>query len=98
IAIGGYQGRHQLSTPWMRIKGIFTKRYLAAGGRDGPRNESRRRKGEAPFGKCCRGDLFARASLGLEGQTSLVYWKITDVMVKKDGKWKFVHIHVSATQ
>ncbi|MCG8604144.1 hypothetical protein MJD09_03980 [bacterium] len=31
----------------MRIKGIFTKRYLAAGGKDGPRNESRQRKGEA---------------------------------------------------
>jgi putative transposase len=32
---------------WRTIKETFTKRYLAGGGRDGPRNASRRRTGEA---------------------------------------------------
>jgi len=38
---------HDFSTRWMSIKAIFTKRFLAAGGGEGPRKLSRKRKGEA---------------------------------------------------
>ena len=35
------------SKRWMSIKAIFTKRFLAAGGSEGRRNQSRKRTGEA---------------------------------------------------
>ncbi len=35
------------SSRWNMIKGLFSKRYLAKGGKDGSRNNSRKRKGEA---------------------------------------------------
>ena len=38
---------------------------------------------------------FSRGSYGPEGKT--LYFKETDVLVKREGKWKVVHIHVSAT-
>ncbi len=41
------EGDADFSGRWNAIKGIFSKRYLAAGGRDGVRNSSRAGKGEA---------------------------------------------------
>ena len=41
---------------------------------------------------------FSRGSYGPEGQAKTFYFKETDVLVKKEGSWKIVHIHVSATQ
>jgi ketosteroid isomerase-like protein len=38
---------------------------------------------------------FSRGSYGADTRT--VYLKETDVLVKKNGSWKIVHIHVSAT-
>ncbi len=38
---------NNFSKRWMSIKAIFTRRFLAAGGREGKRNESRKRTGEA---------------------------------------------------
>ena len=40
---------------------------------------------------------FSRGYYGVEGQGRTVYLKETDVLVKRDGQWKIVHIHVSAT-
>lgn len=41
---------------------------------------------------------FSRGSYGPEGQAKTFYYKETDVLARKDGSWKIVHIHVSATQ
>ena len=38
---------NNFSKRWMSIKTIFTKRFLAAGGSEGRRNQSRKRTGEA---------------------------------------------------
>ena len=38
---------NNFSKRWMSIKAIFTKRFLAAGGSEGRRNQSRKRIGEA---------------------------------------------------
>ena len=38
---------NNFSKRWMSIKAIFTKRFLAAGGSEGTRNQSRKRTGEA---------------------------------------------------
>ena len=40
---------------------------------------------------------YSRGSYGPEGQEQVRYYKETDVLHKKNGKWKVVHIHVSAT-
>jgi ketosteroid isomerase-like protein len=40
---------------------------------------------------------FSRGSYGPEGQAKTLYYKETDVLVRKSGTWKIVHIHVSAT-
>ena len=50
------------------------------------------------YGETAVVTFFARGSFGPEGQAQTVYWKITDVLVKKNKQWKVVHIHVSATQ
>ena len=39
---------------------------------------------------------FSRGRYGPEGQARLAYYKETDVLVKRAGVWKIVHIHVSA--
>lgn len=41
---------------------------------------------------------FSRGSYGPEGQAKTFYYKETDVLARKEGTWKIVHIHVSATQ
>ena len=41
------QGDSDYPKRWQLIKGIFSKRYLKAGGHEGTRNLPRRRKGEA---------------------------------------------------
>jgi ketosteroid isomerase-like protein len=41
---------------------------------------------------------FSRGSYGPEGQAKTLYFKETDVLVRKAGSWKIVHIHVSAIQ
>ena len=47
-AFGGYRNRtNNFTKRWMSIKAIFTKRFLAAGGSEGRRNQSRKRTGEA---------------------------------------------------
>lgn len=40
---------------------------------------------------------FSRGSYGPEGQAKTAYLKETDVLVKREGAWKIVHIHVSAS-
>jgi len=41
---------------------------------------------------------FSRGSYGPEGQAKTLYFKETDVLARKEGAWKIVHIHVSSTQ
>ena len=40
---------------------------------------------------------FSRGSYGAEGKARTAYLKETDILIKRDGAWKIVHIHVSAT-
>jgi ketosteroid isomerase-like protein len=40
---------------------------------------------------------FSRGSYGPEGEERVAYLKETNVLVKREGGWKVVHIHVSAT-
>jgi ketosteroid isomerase-like protein len=40
---------------------------------------------------------YSRGSYGKEERARVLNLKETDVLVKKDGRWKIVHIHVSAT-
>lgn len=48
------------------------------------------------FGNVVIVTYFSRGSYGPENK--VFYLKETDVLVKKAGKWKIVHIHVSATK
>jgi hypothetical protein len=50
------------------------------------------------YGDMVAVSFFVRGKLGPAEQPQTVYWKITDVLTKKDENWKVVHIHVSATQ
>jgi ketosteroid isomerase-like protein len=49
------------------------------------------------FGDVAVVTYFSRGSYGPEGQEKARYYKETDVLHKKNGKWKVAHIHVSAT-
>ena len=40
---------------------------------------------------------FSRGSYGEGERAKVLYLKETDVLARRDGKWKIVHIHVSAT-
>lgn len=40
---------------------------------------------------------FSRGSYGPEGEAVVAYLKETDVLVRREGTWKIVHIHVSTT-
>ncbi|NWF70646.1 MAG: nuclear transport factor 2 family protein [Chloroflexi bacterium] len=40
---------------------------------------------------------YSRGSYGPEGRARPAYLKETDVLMRKAGQWKIVHIHVSAT-
>jgi ketosteroid isomerase-like protein len=40
---------------------------------------------------------YSRGSYGSEGKSRTTYLKETDVLAKRNGQWKIVHIHVSAT-
>jgi ketosteroid isomerase-like protein len=50
------------------------------------------------FGDIAVVTYYSRGSYGAEEQEKVSYYKETDVLHKKDGKWKVVHVHVSATQ
>ena len=50
------------------------------------------------FGEIALVTYYTRGSYGSEGQEKVRYYKETDVLRKRNGKWKVVHIHVSATQ
>lgn len=39
--------------------------------------------------------FFARGAFGSPGTEAPVHWKITEVLVRRPGGWKIVHIHVS---
>src|ERR1700737_4393091 len=41
---------------------------------------------------------FSRGSYGPKGQEKVCYYNETDVLQKKAGPWKIVHIHVSSTR
>ena len=47
------------------------------------------------FGDTAVVTYYSRGAYGPEGDAKTVYLKETDVLVKKNGKWKIVHIHVS---
>jgi ketosteroid isomerase-like protein len=49
------------------------------------------------FGDVALVTYYSRGSYGPEGKARTLYLKETDVLVKKNGRWKFVHIHVSGT-
>jgi ketosteroid isomerase-like protein len=40
---------------------------------------------------------YTRGAYGPDGNEQIYYLKETNVLVKEDGKWKIVHIHVSKT-
>jgi hypothetical protein len=42
--------------------------------------------------------FFVRGSLGPTEQPKIIYWKVTDIIVKRGETWKVVHIRVSVTQ
>jgi ketosteroid isomerase-like protein len=50
------------------------------------------------FGDVAVITYYTRGSYGPEGQEKIHYYKETDVLHKKNGQWKVVHIHVSATR
>lgn len=50
------------------------------------------------FGDLAVVTYYSRGDYGPAGQERTAYYKETDVLVKRDGRWRIVHIHVSATQ
>lgn len=51
----------------------------------------------AVFGDAACVTYHSRGRYGPEGRARLLYLKETDVLVRRAGGWKIVHIHVSAT-
>lgn len=49
------------------------------------------------YGEAALVTYHSRGAYGPEGQTKMAYLKETDVLIRRDGEWKIVHIHVSAT-
>lgn len=49
------------------------------------------------FGDVAIVTYYSRGSYGAEGKARTLYLKETDVLVKREGVWKVVHIHVSST-
>ena len=49
------------------------------------------------FGDLAVVTYYSRGDYGPEKQDHTLYYKETDVLVKRGGRWKLVHIHVSAT-
>jgi uncharacterized protein (TIGR02246 family) len=47
------------------------------------------------FGDAAVVTYYSRGAYGPEGDAKTAYLKETDVLVKRDGRWKIVHIHVS---
>jgi ketosteroid isomerase-like protein len=47
------------------------------------------------FGDTAVVTYYSRGTYGPEGNAATAYLKETDVLVKKNGRWKIVHIHVS---
>lgn len=47
------------------------------------------------FGNVAVATYYSRGSYGPQGQARTLYLKETDVLVKRDERWKVVHIHVS---
>lgn len=47
------------------------------------------------FGDTAVVTYYSRGTYGPEGSAATAYLKETDVLVKKNGRWKIVHIHVS---
>ena len=48
------------------------------------------------FGDSAVVTYYSRGSYGLQDQARTLYLKETDVLVRRPGGWKIVHIHVSA--
>jgi ketosteroid isomerase-like protein len=48
------------------------------------------------YGDTAVATYFSRGRYGPEGAGSTAYYKETDVLVRRAGGWKIVHIHVSA--
>ena len=49
------------------------------------------------YGDAAVATYFSRGSYGAEGKAQTAYLKETDVLIRRDGAWKIVHIHVSAS-
>jgi ketosteroid isomerase-like protein len=49
------------------------------------------------FGDTAVATYYSRGSYGPEGKARTLYLKETDVLVKRAGRWKLAHIHVSST-
>jgi ketosteroid isomerase-like protein len=49
------------------------------------------------FGDVAVVTYYSRGSYGPEGKGRMLYLKETDVLARREGAWKIVHIHVSAT-
>jgi hypothetical protein len=49
------------------------------------------------FGEAALVTYYSRGSYGPEGKARTLYLKETDILVRKGGRWKIVHIHVSGT-
>jgi ketosteroid isomerase-like protein len=49
------------------------------------------------YGDVAIATYFSRGSYGEGDRAKVLYLKETDVLVRRDGKWTIVHIHVSTT-
>jgi ketosteroid isomerase-like protein len=49
------------------------------------------------FGDVAIVTYYSRGFYGAEGKARTAYLKETDVLIKRDGRWKVTHIHVSST-
>lgn len=47
------------------------------------------------FGETAVVTYYSRGSFGPQGAEKMAYLKETDVLIKRNGTWKFFHIHVS---
>jgi ketosteroid isomerase-like protein len=50
------------------------------------------------YGETAIVSFFVRGSFGPAEHRKTIYWRISDVLAKRGGRWRVVHIHASAIQ
>ncbi len=88
------EGDRDYSKRWRLIKGMFSKRYLKAGGKEGTRNQSRLRKREAAIWQRRYWEHQIRDDEDFEKHFDTIHFNaVTHAHVRQPQDWKWTSYH-----